>query len=176
MQKIIHSTWVLACLLLGAFPGHAQVTEVTVTVRGMSCPFCAFGVEKKLRTVPGVGSVDVDMGRGTATMEAAEEQFIAADQVSEAVRRAGFTAGSMEVVAEGTLRMEEEAVGPPRVFLVAQDGETALLLVNLTHDQAARVATLAETGAAVRVTGELHLHADERPGLEPDDIEELKTS
>lgn len=175
MQRIVLFIGVLAFLVLGPVAGQAQVIQATVSVEGMSCPFCAFGVEKKLRNVPGVGSVEVDMAQGTATLKAADERFIAVDQVPEAVRRAGFTSGTIEVVAEGTLRIEEDE-GPRRVLLVAQDAETTLLLVNLSDAEAERVATLAERGATLRMTGELHLHADELPGLEPDEIEDLESA
>ena len=40
-------------------PANAQVSSVTVGVDGMSCPFCAFGVEKRLKKVDGAGSVKV---------------------------------------------------------------------------------------------------------------------
>ena len=45
-----------ALVLLIAVPltSHAEILEAELQVNGMSCPFCAFGIEKKLRRVEGV--------------------------------------------------------------------------------------------------------------------------
>ena len=71
------SVALLACLILLPFvPAHAQVESATVVVEGMSCPFCAFGVEKRLKKVRGVGSIEVNMGVGSASMTASEGESI----------------------------------------------------------------------------------------------------
>ena len=38
-------------LILLTGVAQARVSALTVAVDGMACPFCAFGVEKKLKTV-----------------------------------------------------------------------------------------------------------------------------
>ncbi len=57
----IRTGTVLLVLYLLAFAAgtQAQVTSLTVSVDGLACPFCAYGVEKKLKRVEGVKSIDV---------------------------------------------------------------------------------------------------------------------
>ncbi len=41
----------------------------TLKIKGMSCAHCAKAVEKALKEIPGVLSVQVDLGKGTASVE-----------------------------------------------------------------------------------------------------------
>lgn len=161
---------VVALSLLAA-PGAAQVERARVSVEGMSCPFCAFGVEKRLRRVEGAASVAVAMKESTATITAAEDGSIDVAAIPEAIRKAGFTPGPVQVVARGIVRADDGGDGPPRRLLEAGGGAGAFLLVNLSEEQRQMIGKLAGTGAEVRVTGEIHFHADEPPGLEPAAIE-----
>ena len=40
--------------------------EVRVQVDGLSCPFCAYGLEKKLRRVDNVAELEIQVGEGRA--------------------------------------------------------------------------------------------------------------
>ncbi|MGH9380201.1 MAG: heavy-metal-associated domain-containing protein [Thermoanaerobaculia bacterium] len=158
-------------LALAAAPGLAQISQATVAVDGMSCPFCAYGVEKRLSRVPGVESVDIDMADGVATVTAAEGASIEVSRIPQAVRKAGFTPGAIELVALG--RVEARANDGWRFDLGAEDGQE-LLLVNLTVELAVRVAALAGSATRVRVTGGVHFHSDFPPGVEPSAIDEVE--
>lgn len=165
------TTLIFAVLLpLATAPALAQVSQATVAVDGMSCPFCAYGVEKKLSRVPGVGSVDIDMADGLATLTAAEGASIEVSRIPEAVRKAGFTAGAVELVALG--RVGARANDGWRFEAGGEEGQE-LLLVNLTGELAERVAALAGSATRVRVTGGVHVHSDFPPGVEPSAIEEV---
>lgn len=150
--------------------GLAQVSQATVAVDGMSCPFCAYGVEKRLARVPGVDSVEVTMAEGAARLTAAQGASIDVSRIRQAVRQAGFTAGAIEVVAVG--RVGAEADGGWRFEL--GEGDQELLLVNLEGELAERVAALAGSATRVRVTGGVHFHSDAPPGLEPSTVEEVE--
>lgn len=102
MRRVM--TTAVAAALLAAAAAGAQVREATVVVRGMSCPFCAFGVEKKLGAVPGVGRVKLTMKTGRAELRAVEGGSIELAAVPGAVRKAGFTPGALEAVATGVVR------------------------------------------------------------------------
>jgi copper chaperone CopZ len=111
---------VLALLLI--VPGaYAQVLEVTVSVDGMACPFCAFGVEKKLRGVDGAGKIDVSMKDGTATITAQEGRSVEVGQVPEAIRDAGFSPGTIRISARGWIAADSKSI-----YLQA-DGQRFLL-------------------------------------------------
>lgn len=74
----------------------AHSSYYQLQVAGLACPFCAYGIEKKLHGIAGVqevqtdiksGSVYIRMSAGTALDEATAEQ---------AVRAAGFRLRSLK--------------------------------------------------------------------------------
>ena len=101
-----NGTVLVLVIALGFFAGStaAQVGSATVEVKGMSCPFCAFGVEKRLGAVAGVDRVIVSMKGGSAELTASKGRSVDLVAVPEAVRRAGFTPGRIEATVRGTVR------------------------------------------------------------------------
>lgn len=67
---------------------HDALT-VSFGVRGMTCANCAQRVEKALRQVPGVKSVEVDLNQGRATVSLSEADADR-EQLREAVVKAGY--------------------------------------------------------------------------------------
>ncbi|MBI3492542.1 MAG: heavy-metal-associated domain-containing protein [Acidobacteria bacterium] len=70
--------------------------EAVVTVKGMQCPFCAYGIKKHLAKIPGVRKVEVDLGKNQAIVEFAPDAKPTDEQIQRAVHDAGFTAGKIE--------------------------------------------------------------------------------
>ncbi|MDX8410252.1 MAG: heavy metal-associated domain-containing protein [Mariprofundaceae bacterium] len=73
----------------------AQDTETQsaiIQVDGLSCPFCAYGLEKNLKKVAGVKDVDTDMKAGKVVVELKSEAEVSDDDLRHAVKKAGFTA------------------------------------------------------------------------------------
>lgn len=97
----------LPIMLLFSTFAHAGISSMSVTVEGMACPFCAFGVEKRIKKVKGVSSVDVDMRTGKAMITAEPDASIQYRDVPQAVRDAGFTPGEMHISASGLLGKDE---------------------------------------------------------------------
>lgn len=104
-KQIQFFVW-LVLVLVG--PGHAQVQRATVAVDGMACPFCAYGVEKRLRKVDSVGSVSISTRDGEATLRARNGASIAVEQVPSAVRKAGFTPGVIQIDATGRVASDSK--------------------------------------------------------------------
>ena len=67
-----------------------------VRVNGLACPFCAYGIEKKLRALPGAREVKVDLEGGRATFEA-PAGTVSKEQVQKAIKDAGFSPGEIKV-------------------------------------------------------------------------------
>jgi len=160
----------LALLAFPPAPGLAEVTQIEVTVKGMSCPFCAFGVEKKLKKVEGVREVAVDMGQSTATLVAGEGKSLDLKQINAAVKASGFTPGALKITAVGTMSSGKEGEG---LLFRIRGTDQVFRLVNMPDSLRDRLQTLARSGAAVEISGEAHKHVDGLPGLEPETIEEL---
>ena len=55
-------------LLLHAAPANATFVSAELRVNGISCPFCAFGIEKKLLDVDGVEAIEVFLDDGRITL------------------------------------------------------------------------------------------------------------
>ena len=80
---------------LTAFAG-GQV-KVTTKVDGLSCPFCAYGIEKKIKKIKGVEDVRVDLKSGSVIVICKEKKFFERERLNKAVRDAGFTPGTIKV-------------------------------------------------------------------------------
>jgi len=73
----------------------AAGTQYDLRVDGLSCPFCAYGIEKKLKKTAGVKSVDVDLERGVVTVKTGEGGTLSEPQLKRLVKEAGFTLKSL---------------------------------------------------------------------------------
>jgi len=69
----------------------ADDSPYQIRVDGLSCPFCSYGIEKKLRALPGVKQVEVNMESGMVTVHMIPETTVSDEQLKKAVTDAGFT-------------------------------------------------------------------------------------
>ncbi len=69
--------------------------QIQVTILGMSCPFCAYGVEQKLKRLEGVEDLKVELSTGLATMTLEEEADLSNELLLETVKVAGFEAAKI---------------------------------------------------------------------------------
>lgn len=67
-----------------------QPRQIQVTILGMSCPFCAYGVEQKLKRLEGVTDLEVALQSGIATLVLTEGADLSNEQLIETVEEAGF--------------------------------------------------------------------------------------
>jgi len=74
------------------FAGDAASQKATIQVDGLSCPFCAYGLEKNLKKVKGIESVAIDMKIGKATVIIESDRHVDDQTLRQAVKKAGFTA------------------------------------------------------------------------------------
>ncbi len=103
-----------ALLLVLLFAGAARASEFTLRVDGLACPFCAYGVEKKLLKVPGVTGIDVLINEGKIILKFSEGANLDVAALNAAVDKAGFTLRGLLV---------RDAVG----MLSRDDGDELLL-------------------------------------------------
>jgi len=84
----------LSMVSLGAtaFAQGSTAQTAIIAVDGLSCPFCAYGLEKNLKKVNGVGSVKIDMKTGKATVLLKQDANVDDKSLRQAVKKAGFTA------------------------------------------------------------------------------------
>ncbi len=89
-----------ALLLLGLLAAPAWAAQAGAVyklyVDGLACPFCAYGVEKKVGGLDGVERVDIDIDEGLVTVTMAEGSTLDAATARRAIDEAGFTLRAFE--------------------------------------------------------------------------------
>lgn len=86
---------VLGLVLLYASAFAAQ-QAYKLRVDGLACPFCAYGIEKKLGAIKGVQRIEVDIATGIVTVTMAEGASLDEATAKQAVKDAGFTLRGFE--------------------------------------------------------------------------------
>jgi len=81
---------IFALALAWALPAFAG-ESYKLQVGGLSCPFCAYGIEKKLSSLEGVVAVDVDLASGAVLVTMKDHASLDEATATRAVQAAGFT-------------------------------------------------------------------------------------
>ena len=92
MKKLIGSVLLFLAMSTAAF---ADGTQYRMRVDGLACPYCAYGIEKKLGKIDGVEKIDVDLNNGLVTVNVAEGVTLTDAQMAKLFTDAGFTFRSM---------------------------------------------------------------------------------
>jgi len=82
-------------LLLWSLAAIAAGTQYVMRVDGLACPYCAYGIEKKLNEIDGVENLDVDLDKGLVTVNVREGVELTEPQMVRLFNDAGFTYRSM---------------------------------------------------------------------------------
>ncbi len=156
-------------------PAAAEITGMTVHVKGLACPFCVFGLEKKLKALEGVRGVEVDLKTGIASLQVESRRPPSVNAVRKAVEQAGFTPHEVGLTAVGALRVEGR-----QVYLDVRDSAQQYVLFEpgkepgfLDAATRRRLLDLAGSRAVVAVRGAVHVHAEGPPGLSVEAVERL---
>lgn len=71
--------------------GQEQGIKIIVQVDGLSCPFCSFGLEKKLKKLDGAETVTIKVDEAIAEVIFAPGTVIDREKIVQAVTASGFT-------------------------------------------------------------------------------------
>ncbi len=79
-------------LLLLSFvhTAFAETTVYSIRVDGLACPYCAYGIEKKLNELQGVKFIDMNLDTGVVTVETYDVKLEEA-QLKQLFQDSGFT-------------------------------------------------------------------------------------
>ena len=102
MAQIFNNKYMLGfSILLLCFLYTAEVNAQTIStqqrvyikigIKGMACPYCAFGMEKELKKVVGVENVDIELKEGLAYISLPTEQKPTKESLEKIIVEAGFT-------------------------------------------------------------------------------------
>ncbi|VAW53616.1 hypothetical protein MNBD_GAMMA06-255 [hydrothermal vent metagenome] len=91
MMKIRNKFLLAAILLLTMITtAQAETTVYSIRVDGLACPYCAYGIEKKLNEIEGVKFINMDLEKGIVTTEAYDVK-LEDEKLQQLFQDAGFT-------------------------------------------------------------------------------------
>ncbi len=102
-MQTLRSLFLVAAVFLAAVPftaawaGEPQLPTYHLRVDGLACPFCAYGIEKRLMSMIEVTRIEVDIGAGEMTVHVEEGVVLEEAVAHRAVTSAGFTLQSFWV-------------------------------------------------------------------------------
>ena len=102
LNALLLSLLLMACNALAAAPStgasdQPSGQQLEIQVSGMTCPFCVYGVEKKLAAMKGVESVRVSLKDKRAQLVMKPGHGADVSAIRAAITDAGFTAGKIHV-------------------------------------------------------------------------------
>jgi len=91
MKNILVKNLVVGMLLLAmAQTAIAETTVYSIRVDGLACPYCAYGIEKKLNELDGVKFINMDLEKCIVTVETYDVK-IGDAQLKQLFTDSGFT-------------------------------------------------------------------------------------
>lgn len=167
--------FLIVTLQANAAPEHASqkakqgLSDITVSVKGVGCPFCVYGLEKKLKEVKGVEDVQFNLKTGVAKLVLEEDVVPSLQHIPGAVKNAGFTMGEIHLTATGVLEKKQDDD-----FLTIRSADQTFILFEekaeqkgkfLTDKTRRKLSKLEEEEASVSISGSIHFHPEKPPGL-----------
>lgn len=182
-KKIIISTAIsILILAISIISAKAQIEQVTLRVDGLACPFCAYGLEKKIMRLKGISSYDVDMRAGKVFVGLKQDAQIELNVLHKVVKEAGFTLRSISLAAKGKIGLSEEGL----ILLVGASNEKFLLFESEAISQKYhsdrlpsplgktlenKLIQIKNQDKVVLIEGVVHQHEGLLPGLSVDNLE-----
>lgn len=103
-MKLMVSILLVLWLAVGtATTAIAEGAGYRLEVAGLACPFCAYGIEKKLNALEGVERVETQIEEGVVIVTMRDDATLDEATARQAVEDAGFT-------LDGFGRVPEDAV------------------------------------------------------------------
>ena len=106
---LLASILMLSLTALEATSGEGP-EKIVIRVDGLSCPFCALGLEKNLKKIDGVTNVTIKLEEGITTLEVKEGVDLSDEEITERVKDAGFTPREIKRESPTTTSANLEAV------------------------------------------------------------------
>jgi len=114
--KIIFTTTLLILVIsISTVFSADQPKTASLRVDGLACPFCAYGLEKKLKKVDGVEKLEIKINEGIVILHFKEGAKIDESLIAKKVKEAGFTPGKFEV--EGKSKQEKKETNEHKITL-----------------------------------------------------------
>ncbi len=166
-RTLMRAAWFVALTVCVLVPlsSRAELLEAELEVNGMACPFCAFGIEKKLRAIEGVQDLTVFLDEGRIDLVFSPGNGASTGDIEAAVKEAGFKLSGLQLEVRGTLARDTDTpvldAGRNLRFLLLDGKNDGAPLVGEPLKQ---LRASAESGVVV-VNGTAQGKVDGLPGL-----------
>lgn len=102
MKHLIKNT-LISLLFLGSITHNvfADTSTYLIRVDGLACPYCAYGIEKKLNELAGVKFITMNLDEGIVTVET-QDVALGEEQLKQLFNDSGFTYRSKKVSPKET--------------------------------------------------------------------------
>ena len=97
-RRVIAALAVALAVAWTSVGAWAAALSYRLAVEGLACPFCAYGVEKKLRALEGVERAETHLKEGAVIVTMADGATLNEETARQAVEAAGFTLKGFEPV------------------------------------------------------------------------------
>ena len=74
-----------------------SIDKVTLEVDGLGCPFCAYGLEKKMKDLKGMKKMTVEMETGLVKFDYPAEGQLTVEMINAKVDEAGYTTRTISI-------------------------------------------------------------------------------
>jgi copper chaperone CopZ len=78
------------------FTASANAKDLTVTVKGMVCGFCAQGITKKFKALPEVENVEVSLGKKIVSLKIKEGKDLSDATITGILTESGYNVEKIE--------------------------------------------------------------------------------
>ena len=99
-KSIMRLATILFCFFF-AINTHAQTQNeneriyIKIEIKGLACPYCAFGMEKELKEISGVEKVEIELKTGLAYISTPVRQKPTKEELEKIITDSGFTVGEV---------------------------------------------------------------------------------
>ncbi len=104
MKRFLRFVLAMLAVVWSAAAALAAGPSYRIEVAGLACPFCAYGIEKKLNAIDGVEQLETNIEAGTVIVTMKDGATLDRAAAEEAVEDAGFTLNGFEQASPGDSR------------------------------------------------------------------------
>lgn len=161
---------------LASNTAFAEIKSMSLQIDGLSCPFCALSLEKKLKSVPAISTVEVHLKKAQTDLNLKPDGPLDLTAIRQAVKEAGFTLKDIQVAVFGVIKRNDNGF-----FMIESRGDqTQFFLFDGNHTDAdvgssdpqmldskieSQLSTAEKKNQLVGIEGIIHQHADMPFGL-----------
>lgn len=136
---LYRSIVVFVSLFLFVSKAMAGVESARVRVDGLTCPFCAYGIEKKFKQMKGVRDVVIKMKAGETLVKFRAGANPTPEEIRRTVIKAGFTPKEVTLTVTGRIGIRQD---DSETYFVLSDTDSRFLLIppgNLSKEETEQV-------------------------------------